>query len=205
MSAIKLTYFNLRGRGEPARLLLALAGKKYEDKRLPAPWDDVKPWKAEKPLTPWGTVPVLDYDGVVIGQSTAANRFLAKEFGFAGKDNAEQAEADEMVDVIVDLIDEQIRLHFGKDEAGKMKFQEKRVPAVLAKVEARLARKESGNWLVGDSLTWADLYLFHYLTSWAAAIPDLLKPLPHCQKLVEAVQEIPQLKDWITIRPKTAM
>ena len=111
-----------------------------------------------------------------------------------------------------------------------MKFQEKRVPAVLAKVgslqvyfganivrfvamndivrlqvEARLARKESGNWLVGDSLTWADLYLFHYLTSWAAAIPDLLKPLPHCQKLVEAVQEIPQLKDWIAIRPKTAM
>ena len=122
---------------------------RYQDKRLPAPWDDVKPWKAEKPLTPWGTVPVLDYDGVVIGQSTAANRsaktmiktltntmlktmiltntmikninqahdkdhehlndrFLAKEFGFAGKDNAEQAQADEMVDVIVDLIDEQV-------------------------------------------------------------------------------------------------
>ena len=35
-------------------------------------------------------------------------RFLAKEFGFAGKDNAEQAQADEMVDVIVDLIDEQV-------------------------------------------------------------------------------------------------
>ena len=126
---------------------------RYEDKRLPAPWDDVKPWKAEKPLTPWGTVPVLDYDGVVIGQSTSANRsaktmiktltnnmlktmtltntmiknidqahdkdhehlndrFLAKEFGFAGKDNAEQAEADEMVDVIVDLIDEQVSAFF---------------------------------------------------------------------------------------------
>ena len=36
------------------------------------------------------------------------DRFLAKEFGFAGKDNAEQAQADEMVDVIVDLIDEQV-------------------------------------------------------------------------------------------------
>ena len=47
---------------------------RYEDKRLPAPWEDVKTWQAEKPLTPWGTVPVLNYDGIVIGQSTAANR-----------------------------------------------------------------------------------------------------------------------------------
>merc|ERR1719458_1226759 len=106
--------------------------------------------------------------------------------------------------VIVDLIDEQIRFHFGKDEAGKKKFEEKRVPAVLAKVEGRLAKKEGG-WLVGNSLTWADLYLFHYITSWAVAIPDLLKPLPNCQKLVEDVKEIPQVKDWIAIRPKTAM
>ena len=80
-------------------------------------------------MTPWGTIPVLDYQGLVIGQSTAASRltrtetvelqesrqrdfvlerFLAKEFGFAGKNNAEQAQADEIVDVIVDLIDEQV-------------------------------------------------------------------------------------------------
>ena len=39
-------------------------------------------------------------------------RFLAKEFGFAGKNNAEQAQADEIVDVIVDLIDEQVLLSF---------------------------------------------------------------------------------------------
>ena len=48
--------------------------KRYEDKRIPVPWEDVKTWQAGKPLTPWGTVPVLDYDGLVIGQSTAANR-----------------------------------------------------------------------------------------------------------------------------------
>ena len=73
-----------------------------------------------------------------------------------------------------------------------------------SQVEARLAEKECV-WLVGDSLTWADLYLFHYLTSWAAAIPDLLKPLPKCRELVGAVQEIPLLKEWIAVRPKTPM
>ena len=42
------------------------------------------------------------------GHEDLHDRFLAKEFGFAGRDNAEQAQADEMVDVIVDLIDEQV-------------------------------------------------------------------------------------------------
>ena len=40
MSGITLTYFNLRGRGEPARLLLALSGKEFTDKRFPTPWED---------------------------------------------------------------------------------------------------------------------------------------------------------------------
>ena len=49
-----------------------------------------------------------------------------------------------------------------------------RVPGVLTKVEERL----SGPWLVGQGVTWADLYLYHYLTSWATAIPNLLESLP---------------------------
>ena len=49
----------------------------------------------------------------------AASRFLAREFGLAGKTNMEAAVADELVDVIVDLIDEQVRAHFGKDEKAK--------------------------------------------------------------------------------------
>ena len=34
MSELKLTYYNLRGRGETARLILAQAGLQYEDERL---------------------------------------------------------------------------------------------------------------------------------------------------------------------------
>ena len=34
MSDLKLTYYNLRGRGETARLILAQAGLQYEDERL---------------------------------------------------------------------------------------------------------------------------------------------------------------------------
>merc|ERR1711956_111938 len=66
MAQIKLTYFNLRARAEPARLLLAHAGVKYEDRRIPAPWDNPAPWTAMKPTTPYGQCPLLEWDGEVI-------------------------------------------------------------------------------------------------------------------------------------------
>jgi hypothetical protein len=46
MSQYKLTYFNLRARGELARLLFAAAGVEYEDIRLEkAQWLELKPSK----------------------------------------------------------------------------------------------------------------------------------------------------------------
>ncbi len=54
--------------------------------------------------TPCGQVPVLNYNGVEISQSIAIARFLANEFGLAGKTNLEKARADMIVDCVGDLL-----------------------------------------------------------------------------------------------------
>jgi prostaglandin-H2 D-isomerase / glutathione transferase len=52
---------------------------------------------------PLGQVPVLEYDGTEISQSLTIARFLAREFGLAGKTNLEQAQADMIIDAGNDL------------------------------------------------------------------------------------------------------
>ena len=43
---VKLTYFNLRGRAEPARLILAYAGVDFDDCRVTSEeWQKLKPSK----------------------------------------------------------------------------------------------------------------------------------------------------------------
>ena len=52
---------------------------------------------------PLGQLPVLEFDGQVLSQSLTIARFLAKEFGLAGKTNLEQAQADMVIDSGNDL------------------------------------------------------------------------------------------------------
>ena len=52
---------------------------------------------------PLNVLPVLYYDELVLSQSKTIGRFLAKEFGIAGKTNQQQAKADMIVDCITDV------------------------------------------------------------------------------------------------------
>ena len=89
----KLMYFNLRGRAELARLILASAGQEYEDFRF-----EREQWPQHKGNTPFGQAPVLEVteDGktVQIAQSLAIARYLARKFGLYGKNETEMAEID---------------------------------------------------------------------------------------------------------------
>ena len=197
-----MTYFDLRARAEPCRLLLAYAGAKYEDERLPAPWDNMAPWAALKPNTPWGQVPLLAWDGEVIAQSMACARFLAREYNLAGRTSMEMAQVDEIIDVIQDLINAGVKLFFAKDEAGQKNHAEVTVPTALGQLEKKLESR-GGQFFVGNNFTWADLHTFMYISD----LPnkDVLKNFPKIANLVERVGNIPNIKKWVETRPVTSM
>jgi len=98
---MKITYFDIRGRAETARLVLAYAEVSFEDDRLPFPPNEV--WAAKKPSVTLGQLPTLEVEGKTLHQSMAIARYLAKENGLAGANNLEGAQCDEIVDFVSDM------------------------------------------------------------------------------------------------------
>ena len=194
---VRLTYFNLRARGEPCRLLLAYGGVKYEDTRIPYP-PDVQ-WTRMKPKTDFGQLPILNWDGVEICQSMACARFIAREVGLAGNTSMEQGQVDEIVDVIQDLINSWVKLYFAKDEAGLKNFADVTLQTALGQLEKKLESR-GGQYFVGNNLSWADLHVFMYLGDLDKAA---YAKYPKLVSLYERVGDLPNIKAWVESRPKT--
>ena len=201
MPNVKLTYFNLRARGEPCRLLLAYGGIKYEDERIPPPWDPTSTWSTLKPTTPFGQLPILNWDGVEICQSMACARFIAREVGLAGKNSMEQAQVDEIVDIIQDLYNAWLKFFLAKDQAALKNFHDVTLPTNLGMLEKKLISR-GGQFMVGNALSWADLHVFWYLGD---LDNSAISKFPKLVNLCARVGSLPNMKAWVDSRPKTAV
>jgi len=200
MSSIKYTYFDLRVKGEPARLLLAYSGLKYTDERVTLPWDDPAAWTAMKPAMPWGQLPCLTWDGEVICQSMAICRFLSREFGIAGKNSLEMAQVDEIIDVIQDAMTANYKAWYAKDKEEELRtLTMKTFPSVLSQLEKRLEER-GGQYMVGNNFTWADLHLFFFCTE-EFLEPKVVGEYPKIANLVGRVGALPNIENWMQTRP----
>ncbi|XP_029440758.1 hematopoietic prostaglandin D synthase [Rhinatrema bivittatum] len=199
MPNYKLTYFNLRGRAEIARYIFAFSGIKYEDNRLQR-----ADWLTIKSTIPFEKIPILEVDGIILHQSLAIGRFLAKETGLAGKTHLEQAQ----VDAIVDSIDDFISLFpWGEeDEDAKRAIQNNLfsnlAPGLLRNLEKYLGENE---WFVGNSVTWADFYWDVSSSTLIVLKPDFAQNYPKLLALKDRVQALPGISEWIKERPETVM
>ncbi|KAI8496575.1 hypothetical protein Bbelb_258740 [Branchiostoma belcheri] len=199
MPTYKLTYFNVRGRGELIRLLFAAGGIPYEDVRIE--WDK---WPELKSKTPMGQVPTLEVDGQLICQSMAIARFVAREAGLLGKTSVDQARADMLLDGGMDLgklFTEMVMEKDASKKAEKKKeFGEKSLPPFLALYEGFAG---GNGYFVGDSLTWADIAFFNMMDFITAEYPSALDGYCNLNKVVDNVKTNPGIAKWLKERPVT--
>ena len=203
MPTYKLHYFNSRGRAEIARLIFAAAGEQFEDIRY-----ERDQWLSRKAEMPLGQIPVLEVDGVKIPQSMAIARFLAKQFGLAGKDHLEQAKVDAVVDTSVDLAMKFLPIFFGQDEAKKpielQKFFAEELPKHLQNLE-NLAKLYSngGPFFVGNQLTWCDLEIYDVVDFLLPMNDKFLDSHPWLLKHRQEVAKHPKIAAYLKNRPST--
>jgi glutathione S-transferase len=204
MAAYKLYYFPTRGRVEPIRLLFAYKGIHYEDIRIT--YDE---WSEFKPKTPFGSMPVLEEDGNMLGGSLVILRYLAEkpEFDCAGNNQWDNAWLANIADFINDFTDQMIQVFFEKDEQKKKELEEKFktevVPKYLVKLN-ELALNEGYLW--GDKLTWPDLILYNISTllhDFVVTVPEFNRSYPGLEKLIANVESNPGIAEWLKQRPNT--
>jgi len=203
MTKIKLTYFDGRGRGELSRLILAYGGQPWEDDRI-----SFEQWPELKPKTPLGTLPILEYGDKKLCQSITIARFLANEFGIAGKNNMEKAEADMIVDTIVDVQIELFKNMFEKNPIEKKKqadkLEKETLPRFLKQMLA-IRQQSSGSFLVGNDLTWADIALATFLDTFLPKYHiDGISRFSLLTELMHKVQACDKIKTYMDAQKATA-
>lgn len=200
MPQYKLTYFPVKALGEPIRFLFSYGGVEFEDFRF-----DREDWPKLKPDMPFGQVPVLEVDGKKVCQSVAISRYLAKQFGLAGKNDWEALEIDSTVDTIHDLRSKIGAFHYEANEqakAEKLKVAQELVPYYLERLDAQV--KKNGGFFVGGALTWADLTfvaLLDYMNFMMGH--NIIEKYDNLKQLQEKVLAEPKIKSWVEKRPKS--
>ncbi|KAJ8381010.1 hypothetical protein SKAU_G00017880 [Synaphobranchus kaupii] len=195
MLPYKLIYFNMRGRAELSRYILAYAEIPFQDQRVE--WKD---WPSFKPSFPLEQLPVLEVEGGELNQSLAIARFLAKEAGLTGNSRLEEAQTDALVESLNDVT---LLIPWREEDQGLKKQKidklfDCNVPKLLSFLEKHLGERD---WLVGDAMTWADLYWHVCFTTFSVLRPGFASPYLGLCALIDRVGSIPQLALWIQDRP----
>ena len=187
--APQLHYFACRSRGEPIRLLCALANLEYEEysvpemqdngrRQLPPPAGDPTPryldsgaGRLADPLQfPFGTCPKWVDGDLVINQSNAILRHVARQTGFGGRNEAETASVDAWLEHCEDIRKAYNDVIYGldlppfdetltNDDPRAVAAYEAHAPAVASSFRPFERRLQTSTVLVGERLTAADVAL----------------------------------------------
>jgi len=201
-SEIQLFYFPIRAKASFIRMMLHMAGQKFDDNFI-----SMEEWPAKKSSTPYGQLPYMIYKGKTYGQSMAIANYLAKKFGYFGKTPEDGLRIDEVCQVFEDIRPFIRDWFFSKDdEKAKVAktMTDEAIPRVCGFLEKLLAdNSKNTGFFVGDSATLADLLVYDGLTTLLNVNPEALSNFPKLTKLRTLVEAIPALKKYLADRAKT--
>jgi len=206
-----LKYFNVRALGETSRLLFKLANVDFVDERFPMNSSFERPeWEVVKDSGefPFNKIPILIVDGKhTITQSPAIERYLAKQFGFFGKDDLEAARIDSVLEQIIDVQSAYSNYRGAGEEKKaqlKTKFYTEQLPEFVRLFERWLKAEGTGHF-VGHNFSVADVKVYYRFSFYddQEAVSAALKTAPLLHALIEKLANNPHIAKWAKERPVT--
>ena len=158
MPQLKLSYFDFHGgRGEPARLALAIGGIAFEDHRFTFP-----EFAEVRKTAPLGQVPVLAVDGVQVTQCDAILRYAGKLAGLYPTDAYQALLCDEVMYVVEEAgvkLGPSFRMSGEEQKAARLALVNDSMPVYLTWLQSQLTA-HGGAYFADGRLTVADLKVF---------------------------------------------
>jgi glutathione S-transferase len=218
---LTLSYFPIAGRAEPVRLSLAIGDIPFTNKVLSFP-----EFAASKSSLPLGQLPTLDLDfgesKRTLTQSSAVLRYVGKLGGlYPRDDDIASMEIDEIISILDDLRAPLVLTIAGKIKALlsddtdftseekiaiRKRWLDKALPCYLGFIEKKISENSSG-WVVGESISIADLALYCELNWISGGVLDgiptnVLDSYPACTQLMQKVKSHEGVKKWTDVYSK---
>jgi len=201
----EILYFPLRGRAEPIRLLLELAGAPYVEKLVPP-----NEWPKIKPTTPLGQLPVFyersSAGELVLVQTMAIVRHLARALGLDGATETEHALCDMVAETVLDGYSKLVHVayspNFLRNEELTKEYLEKTMPGVIATLEKVLGRGP-GTFFVRAEPTYADVLAWHSIDVHLQLDEKALDGHEALRRFYDTVAAIPNLAGYLARRRPT--
>merc|ERR1711963_1033807 len=200
---LTLTYFDIRGRGEVPRLVMANGGLNWTDIRV-----SFAQWPAVKPTMPYGTMPLLGVDGRNFTQSIAIQSYLAKITGIYPSRLVDQLMTDQIVYAREDLLVAYYQATIAQgvtDADRKVKYAKlvnETIPLYLGNFEKYIARNPSNSgFVIGNQVSLADIVLMEGTQNIFRDMPQMLQPFQKLQNLRNQTAAVPNIAAYLANRP----
>uniref|UniRef100_A0A8C5QTJ5 Glutathione S-transferase n=1 Tax=Leptobrachium leishanense TaxID=445787 RepID=A0A8C5QTJ5_9ANUR len=191
-----LTYFPVRARAEPIRLLLADQGQTWTDDEVQlADWFGGKTDLKKNAV--FEQLPKFQDGDFVLYQSNSILRYLGCKHGLTGSDEKEKALIDMVNDGVGDLRQKFGRLIFYEYDTGKENFI-KDLPNQLAPFERILSQNANGaTFTVGNKISYADYNLLDILHCHLDLLPTCLDTFPLLSAYIKRIAARPKLEAYL--------
>ncbi|XP_046572553.1 glutathione S-transferase A4-like [Haliotis rubra] len=162
MATVRLTYFDGRGLAEGVRLLLAACGIEFTETLLQERQEYEKLLEDGKLI--FHQVPLLEIDGLELVQTPAIVRYVARKGGLDGHSNEEKSKIDMFYEGTRDFYSYFLKIGFLDPKEVLATAKAKALPRYLP-IFDQVLKKNGTGFLVGDSMSLADIGLIEVLLS----------------------------------------
>lgn len=209
MPEYRLGYWNIRGLGQPLRIVCEVGGLNYTEDRYElkrnedgtldgSQWERKKAELAESGELDFPNLPYLfGPNGVKLSEFTAILSYLATKAGLAGAKPEEKATMDMLVSVSQEVRGRYVRAVYGDFEAEREDLV-RVVEAKCQQVSRFYSRQAEGPYLLGQSITFADIVWMDLIDQLLELCPSVFDQFPNLKKLHSAVKLHPKIQSYMS-------